>query len=153
MINRLILWLSLAGMILALHLWIQKARGFDQGCLGLSKPVFVVEKGCSEVSALPASHLLGVSNAAWGYAFYFGMALLSFAKIFATPHWARRLHVLGEIGVAVALLYSGYLVYQMGFVAHAWCVLGSCTATTSPGSMPSRDSPTERRRVSASSSV
>ena len=123
MINRLILWLSLAGMILALHLWVQKARGFDQGCLGMSKPVFVSEGGCAEVSDLPASHLLGVSNAAWGYSFYFGLAVLSFAKLFTRPMWARRLHQVGEIAVAGALLYSGYLVFQMGFVAHAWCVL------------------------------
>lgn len=123
MIHRLILWLSLIGMILVLHLWVQKARGFDQGCLGLNKPVFVQQGGCSEVSDLPASHLFGLSNAVWGYAFYFGLALISFAKILARPVWARRLHGLSEVGVLLALLYSGYLVYQMGFVAQAWCVL------------------------------
>lgn len=131
MINRLILWLSLAGMILALHLWIQKARGFDQGCLGLETHGAVIDEteGCGQVSALPASHLLGVSNAAWGYAFYFGLALLSFAKIVMPGRWPRRLHALGEIAVAGAFVYSGYLVYQMGFVAHAWCVLCSLSAT------------------------
>lgn len=132
MMNRLVLWLSLAGMVLALHLWIQKARDFDQGCLGLTKPVATTADagsgGCEEVSALPASHLLGVSNAAWGYAFYFALALGSFAKIFSKPAWARRLHALGEIAVAAALLYSGYLVYTMAFVAHAWCVLCTLSA-------------------------
>lgn len=126
MINRLILWLSLAGMILALHLWVQKARGFDQGCLGLGKPVAVAAaepSGCTEVSDLPASHLLGVSNAAWGYAFYFAVALLALGKILAQPAWARRLHAASEAAVAAAFLYSVYLVYQMGAVAHAWCVL------------------------------
>lgn len=123
MINRLILWLSLAGMILALHLWIQKARGFDQGCLGLSKPAAVESGGCEEVGVLPSSHLLGVSNAAWGYAFYFALALLSFAKIVAGAGWTRRWHAASEIAVTLGFMYSGYLVYQMGFVAHAWCVL------------------------------
>jgi len=131
MINRLILWLSLAGMVLAVHLWVQKARGFDQGCLGLLKPaaaaVAAERGGCEEVGALPASHLFGVSNAAWGYGFYFALALVSFAKIFAAPHWARRLHAAGEIAVWAALLYSGYLVYTMAFVARAWCVL--CTVS------------------------
>ncbi|MBX3736133.1 MAG: vitamin K epoxide reductase family protein [Candidatus Didemnitutus sp.] len=131
MINRLILWLSLAGMVLALHLWVQKARGFDQGCLGLTKPAAVAPAergGCEEVGALPSSHLLGVSNAAWGYAFYFALALVSFAKIFMVPPWARRLHAAGEITVVVALIYSGYLVYTMAFVAHAWCVLCTLSA-------------------------
>lgn len=122
MINRLILCLSLVGMILALHLWIQKSRGFDQGCLGLEKPVFVEEGDCAEVSALPASHLLGISNAAWGYAFYFGLALLTFGKIVLSERTARRLHLLSEIAVTAALLYSGYLVFQMAQVS-AWCVL------------------------------
>ncbi len=122
MINRLILWLSLAGMILAVHLWVQKARGFDQGCLGLEKPVMVEEGDCAEVSALPASHLFGVSNAAWGYAFYFGMALLAFGKIVLSDKTARRMHLLSELATAGAFLYSGYLVFQMARVP-AWCVL------------------------------
>ncbi len=133
MTNRLILWLALLGMILTLHLWIQKARGFDQGCFGLETHAkAVTEGGCHEVSKLPGSHLLGVSNAAWGYAFYFGLALLSFAKITTSPESARRLHLLGEIAVAGAFVYSAYLVYQMGFVAHSWCALciGSAVVVT-----------------------
>ncbi len=131
MINRLIMWLALAGAILALHLWIQKARGFDQGCLGLDShaAVAMTEGGCKEVGALPASHIFGVSNAAWGYAFYFALAVLSLAKILVPPTWARRLHRVGEIAVAGALLYTIYLVYEMGFVAHAWCVLCLASAT------------------------
>lgn len=129
MINRCILWLSLLGMILTLHLWIQKSRGFDQGCLGLeTHTVAIVDSDCQEVSKLPGSHLLGVSNAAWGYAFYFALALLSFAKIVTSPERARQLHRLGEIAVTFAFLYSVYLVYQMGFVAQAWCVLCTCSA-------------------------
>lgn len=123
MLNRLILWLSLAGMILALHLWVQKSRGFDQGCLGLGKPIPVALGGdCQAASELPASHLFGVSNAAWGYAFYFALSLVSFAKIFAAGEWARRLHRFGEGSVIVAAGYSAYLVYVM-VAAGAICVL------------------------------
>jgi len=124
MINRLILWLALAGMILALHLWIQKARGFDQGCLGLeTHGVETVEGGCADGALQAGSHLLGVSNAAWGYAFYFALALLSFGKIVVPPAWAKRLHGLGEILVALAFVYSSYLLYFQAFVAGAFCVL------------------------------
>ncbi len=129
-INRLILWLSLAGMILTLHLWVQKARGFDQGCLGLNThpSARYGGGGCNDADLQAASHLFGVSNAAWGYAFYFGLALLAFAKLLASPKAARRLHAAGEIGVGLALIYSGYLVYQMGFVSHAWCALCATSA-------------------------
>ena len=124
LLNRLMLWLSLAGMVLAIHLWIQKARGFDQGCFGLdSHATAPAEGGCNDAGLQAASHLFGVSNAAWGYAFYFALALISFVKLLASPGWARRLHVAGEVATAGALVYSGRLVYHMGWVAHAWCVL------------------------------
>lgn len=135
-LQRLVLWLALAGMVLALHLWIQKSRDFDQGCLGLQKPVALAAEtdgGCREVSELPASHLLGVSNAAWGYAFYFTLAVLALAQLVVGPGWARRLHRLGEGLVAGAFLYSCYLVYQMAFVARAWCVLCSLSAALVTG--------------------
>lgn len=129
-LNRLILWASLLGMILAIHLWIQKARGFDQGCLGLdTHGIDVSEGGCVDAGLEASSHLFGVSNAAWGYAFYFGLALLWFGKIVTPTNWQRWLHRLGEIAVTGALLYSAYLVYQMGFVAHAWCPLCVLSAT------------------------
>lgn len=123
-IPRAILWLSLAGMVLALHLWIQKARGFDQGCLGLeSHAVGVAEGGCADETLQASSHLFGVSNAAWGYAFYFTLALLAFAKIVVSAPWARRFHVVGEGVVAVGFVYSAYLLYFQAFVAGAFCVL------------------------------
>lgn len=123
MANRLILWVSLAGMILTLHLWVQKARGFDQGCLGLGSQVAAPTSGCTDPEIQAASHILGVSNAAWGYAFFFALAIASFGKIACSAAWARRLHLLGEIAVAIALLYSGYLVYFQAFVAEAFCAL------------------------------
>lgn len=124
MINRLILWLSLAGMILTVHLWVQQARGFDQGCLGLeARAAVIAEGGCNDASLQAGSRLLGVSNVAWGYAFYFGLAVLSFGKIVATAAWSKRLHALGEILVVAGFLYSGYLLYFQTFVAEAFCVL------------------------------
>jgi uncharacterized membrane protein/protein-disulfide isomerase len=129
MINRLILWFSLLGMILVLHLWVQKSRNFDQGCLGLDKPAVVVDLGCQSADLQAASNLLGVSNAAWGYAFYFALALAAFGKIIASAKGARWLHRFSEAAMVPALLYSGYLVYQMAFVAHAFCLLCLSSAT------------------------
>ena len=120
MINRLILWLALAGMILTLHLWIQKSRGFDQGCLGLATHAdVVIEKGCREVSELPGGHLFGVSNAAWGYAFYFTVALLAFGKIVSAPIWARRMHAASEVLTAVDVIRrdEGGLLHHYVLVA------------------------------------
>ncbi len=126
-LNRWILLVALGGMILAVHLWIQKARGFDQGCWGVTEPAHVTGNGCRAVSELPASHLFGVSNAAWGYGFYFGLALLTFAKLLVPGRLATWLHRVGEIATWGALVYSGYLVYEMVTVAGHLCAL--CVAS------------------------
>ena len=127
-LERAILVVALLGMVLAVHLWVQKARGFDQGCLGLQKPAWVeAEGGCTAVALLPASHLLGVSNAAWGYAFYFAVALAAFGQVVVGARAARVLYG-GSVALSLgALVYSGYLVWQMAFVARTWCVL--CVAS------------------------
>lgn len=127
-LNRWILLVALGGMILTIHLWIQKARGFDQGCFGVTEPAHVTDNGCRVVSELSASHIFGVSNAAWGYAFYFGLALLTFAKLVVAPRVATWLHRLGEIATGGALIYSGYLVYEMVTVAGHLCALCATSA-------------------------
>src|ERR1700691_5262896 len=125
MLNRLILILSLLGMVLAVHLWIQKARGFDQGCLGLEKPTEVQmgDAGCNASSLEASSHFFGFLKAPLRYAFFFGLALVSFAKFVVPGRWARRLHRLCEAGIVAAALYAGYLVCFHAFVAHAFCIL------------------------------
>jgi uncharacterized membrane protein/protein-disulfide isomerase len=123
-LERAILGVALLGMVLAVHLWVQKARGFDQGCLGLQKPALVEPgEGCAEVALLPASHLFGVSNAAWGYAFYFAVALAAFGQLVVGAREARALHRGSAILTLGALVYSMHLVGQMAFVARTWCVL------------------------------
>jgi protein-disulfide isomerase/uncharacterized membrane protein len=133
MLNRTILILSLVGMVLAVHLWIQKARGFDQGCLGIRKPSVeqiarASSEGCTASSLEAASHILGVSNAAWAYAFFFGLSLVSFSKAFVRDSAARRLHLASEAAIVPAALYACYLVFYQAFVAHAFCVLCLTTA-------------------------
>ncbi len=127
-LHRAILPLSLAGMVLAAHLWVQKARDFDQGCLGLGRPNSVADGGCRADALQEAGKLLGVSNAAWGFAFFFALALLAGFKLLAPPAKARRAHLASEGLVAIALLYCGYLFYVQAWVAHAFCVL--CLTTS-----------------------
>jgi uncharacterized membrane protein/protein-disulfide isomerase len=123
-LERAILGLALAGMVLSVHLWIQKARDFDQGCWGVFKPTALdPADGCAGVALLPASHLLGISNAAWGYAFYFGVALASFARLAVGPRVGLVLHRARALATGAAFFYSAYLIGQMAFVARAWCVL------------------------------
>ena len=120
--NRLIFLLSLAGMVLAAHLWVQKQRNFDQGCWGVSSPGAVSSAPC-QGTMVEDGKVFGIPNAALGFAFYFAMAMLSLAKVASIGRWTALLNRLSEALAVVAFLYSGYLVYQQAAVIHAFCAL------------------------------
>lgn len=124
MLNRLMLLIGLLGMALTIHLWIQKERGFDQGCWGIvsGRPA-ETGAGCTNKRLEEVSELLGVSTAIWGYGFYCAVAGLALAKILLPARWAQRCHTASELSVGAAFPYTCYLVYFQAFVARAYCPL------------------------------
>jgi uncharacterized membrane protein len=124
MLHRLSLLLSLIGLVLSLHLWIQKERNFDNGCWGTAlTTVSPAAGGCNDEELKKYSEFLGVSVAAWGYAFYFLLGLLAFGRILFSEGWARSCHTASEMAVALAFPFSIYLVYVQAFLAKAFCPL------------------------------
>lgn len=125
MLNRVILILSLAGMILAMHLWIQHERNFDQGCWGLGENVLRGSsfEGCRDPALEPASTIFGISTAVLGYAFYFGLATLAFAKTILSLRLAKLANDVAEIVVSVCFLYVLYLLFFQAVIAKAFCPL------------------------------
>lgn len=125
MLNRLSLLLALTGMLLALHLWIQKERNFDQGCWGVTTTATAsaTAGGCTNEELKKYSEFLGVSVAAWGYAFYFLTAALALGKILLPETTARTCQTASEVAVALAFPFSLYLVWVQAFVAKAFCPL------------------------------
>jgi uncharacterized membrane protein/protein-disulfide isomerase len=124
MLNRIALIISLLGVTLALHLWIQKERDFDQGCWGLGEEaVQTATGGCHDPRLSKESELFGVSTAALGYAFYLSMVLLTSIKLLSPYRLARGCQMITEILVGSAFLISLYLVYYQIGVAHAICPL------------------------------
>lgn len=122
-LNRLVLFISLLGMVLALHLWVQEQRNFDAGCWGAGLNVGGALGGCKNTTLQNASQLMGVSVAALGYWFYFTVAVLSFATVLVSDSLARTCHQAAQLVVAFAFPFTGYLFYVQGFVAHAFCPL------------------------------
>jgi protein-disulfide isomerase/uncharacterized membrane protein len=123
-IHRLTLLLSLIGMVLSLHLWIQKQRHFDQGCWGVdSAAVAPVSAGCNDEGLKKYAEFLGISVAAWGYSFYFAMAALAFGKILLSERGARACHTASEMAMALAFPFAVYLAGVQAFVANAFCPL------------------------------
>lgn len=124
MLNRISLLISLLGVILTLHLWIQKERNFDQGCWGVSREAINSNSGgCNDQALKKHSEFLGFSVAAWGYTFYFLSAVLAMAKLILPDNWARHSHALAEMAVALALPFSLYLVGIQAFIAKTFCPL------------------------------
>ena len=125
MLNRLVFLFSLIGMILAIHLWIQKERDFDQGCWGFGESAEAAAtspSGCRSAELEKISKFFGVSIAAWGYMFYFFVAAMAFAQLVLSARVARVCYAASEIGVALAFPYTCYLLYYQ-VAAKAFCPL------------------------------
>jgi protein-disulfide isomerase/uncharacterized membrane protein len=123
MINRLILFFSLVGIGLTIHIWIQKERHYDHGCWGVeatqSSPD--VSSGCMDSRLQEADEIFGISTVALGYSFYLFTALLAFAKTVSR----KALPIINQVSamaVGVALAISTYLLYVQA-IANTYCVL------------------------------
>ena len=116
--------LSMLGILTVVHLYIQQGRDFDRGCFGFAG----LESGhlgfdCSSVLASGSGTFLGLSNTTWGFGFYLGVAVLTFA-IFVVGAGARTwMHALRGVGITGGAVYSGYLVYVQAAVIEALCAL------------------------------
>jgi len=120
--DKLVLFISLLGVILSFHLWIQKQRGFDRGCWGLSSMPGIAG-GCNEEALQQYSTLLGFSTIIWSFAFFFTMAATCFVALTQgglAAVWAKAMRLLL---LSTAIPYCGFLVYFQFHVADALCPL------------------------------
>lgn len=128
MLNRVQLILAVLGMLVTLHLWIQKERGFDQGCWGIAGTATPIGVDCRDPDLQRMGSLAGVSTAAVGYFFYLGLALLGFGRLLCSPRIAKRCDDAADIALATAIPYTLFLVYFQAFRAKAFCPL--CIVTS-----------------------
>lgn len=125
MINRITFVLALLGIVLTTHMWIQKQRGFDYGCLGAqgSQVESATVSGCEEAMTSENSDFLGVDNILAGFLFYITMSLLSFAALISSQKISALISK-AQIGLsAIALLFSLFLVYILFFKLKTTCSL------------------------------
>lgn len=125
MTNRIVFTLALLGMILTLHMWMQKERGFEAGCLGMSagRAQVATVSGCQEAMESESSSLWGVDNIIIGFLFYVAIACLSIGEIFASIA-SRRLLTILKLGMSgVGVTVSLYLLYLLFFQLNAGCPL------------------------------
>jgi protein-disulfide isomerase len=123
MTNRLILLLSLLGVVLTVHLRIQEEHNFDHGCWGLE---MVAEAGaanaCQHQALDRTSPILGISNTALGYLFYIATSVLVLSQSVLQIGAAKACRTAAEVLVGLAFPYSLYLMIAQ-FRAGAICPL------------------------------
>jgi len=112
--------LSLAGLLLALYLYLYK--------LGLIGQLACGTGGCETVQLSPYSRFLGIEVPLIGVLGYATLLILSILSLQAPrdPRWPRLLLWLSAAG----LMFTGYLTYLELFVIRAlcrWCVGSAVT--------------------------
>jgi protein-disulfide isomerase/uncharacterized membrane protein len=116
--------LAMLGVLVVVHLLIQRARNFDRGCLGM--PGLESEQmafDCSAVVTSGVGSFLGLSNITWGLGFYLTVAVLTLAIFGLQPHLRRWVHAGRLGGLTGGTAYSFYLVYVQVEVLEALCAL------------------------------
>ena len=127
LLRRVLLGVALLGIVVVTHLALQKANGFANGCTGLGDVDFAAgaaltgeAAGCATVTEGEYADFLGVSNIAWGLAFYVIVAGL---RLFYVMRRDDRLRLASLGVVSVGLAYTAYLVYLQAAVIGSFCVL------------------------------
>lgn len=129
----MIFGLALLGVLDVVHLYLQKSRGFEEGCLGVASLGSAAANNstfdCASVTSGLGSELFGISNVTWGFAFYLSLVVLT-ALIFWTQPKIRRWFHGARVGMLTGGFgYSLYLVYlQLGPI-DAYCALCLVSAT------------------------
>lgn len=123
-LDRLMLILIVAGIVIASYLTYVKLFGIKPYCAGVGN--------CEAVQTSPYAELLGVPVAIWGLLGYLVLLALYLVKRnnWGNLAWvARQLFFLTTL---IGVLYSAYLTYLELFVIHAicpWCVASAIVMT------------------------
>ncbi len=118
--------LAMLGLVVVFHLWIQKGRGFDQGCWGFNPPTEAAGAptfNCSAVVYSDAGTIFGISNVYWGGLFYAVVAGLTLLVGLSRGAALDRLKT-ARLGMAgIGFLYSLYLIYYQVTLIGEYCAL------------------------------
>jgi len=100
-------------------------KEFRPGLLGTrrKRPARQFFRRVPRPGAGTASTIFGISTAVLGYAFYFGLATLAFAKTILSLRLAKLANDVAEIVVSVCFLYVLYLLFFQAVIAKAFCPL------------------------------
>ncbi len=109
-LDRAFFALSLVGFLVVVHLGLQDRIGFSRGCMGFQTNEAVESAfNCELVTGSEAGTFLGLSNIAWGIAFYVTVALLGAAAMALPARTALLKRLRGGV-VVLGFAYALFLV-------------------------------------------
>ena len=118
-IDGILFVLSIIGVIVTVHLWIQQEIvQFSQGCWGFNPPAGgTASSDCAVVAQSDAGKLFGISNVIWGIGFYLLLSGLGFVIARSAASGVSLLKRVRAGFIAFGFFFSLYLVnVQLGFV-------------------------------------
>lgn len=125
-LERILFGASMIGLLVVAHLQIQKSRGFEGGCSGVGLGTGGTASGsagteglfdCAAITSGMGSELLGVSNIAWGFAFYVIVAILTSGMLSGGTKVRRWLRGTRLVLIGGGAVYTTYLtMLQLGFL-------------------------------------
>lgn len=124
-LDTLIFGLAILGTLVAIHLWIQDTRGFDQGCWGFNPPGASGEAtfDCEAVVESEGGRIFGISNILFGLLFYLTIVSIGVALLYTRYLATARLKIFRTVLIGGAFLYAVYLGAYQHFVLHEYCAL------------------------------
>jgi len=132
-LERVLFGLTLLGILDVVHLYIQKRRHFEDGCLGVGSLEGAESTfNCAAVTAGPGSELLGISNVAWGGGFFLLTGVVTVLVFWARSGLREWVHGARGTLLTGGVLYAGYLTYLQFGPIDTLCLLclGSALITT-----------------------
>jgi uncharacterized membrane protein/thiol-disulfide isomerase/thioredoxin len=124
MVNRISFLIALAGMLLSVHLWIQKSRNFDRGCWGIGPAAIQQEAaGCQDPALRRFDTTFGVPTAALALVTFTFLATMSFAAAALPARAAATCHRASKLVSVAATVYAGALAAFQIFVVKSYCPL------------------------------
>ncbi len=109
--NRIIYALSLLGIVLITHFYLQIGKGFSNGCWGVSSAPTPQTESCIQAITSDWSHVLGVSNVIWALAFYILIGALTLGILISNEKTKKAIIWIRTGLLSIAVLYSIYLTY------------------------------------------
>ena len=121
--KKISLLLTVLGLLVTVHLDVQKKNNFENGCWGFEDAVNIDNQGCADPRLAAISNVYGIALTDAGTVFFLALGAMLLMQFSAKLRLAKSAEVAADVLLALAVPYAVYLFYYQAAVAHAFCSL------------------------------